>query len=544
MKPRAASSFIWLLIAVVLLLLAVLGVNMVSRIKTIEAQTAKAQHEAAITELKTAIQNLQSRIDKLSQDIGQWDESRQQFTDPTYYPYWRNRRVKSVKFIPEYVRAVELYDARGKTLRPLHQDLLPDKISTPSRYLATNGSTVSLYEFSPIYTNVQQQRLIGYLGVHIDFISALQNSYHFLHLDQNTLSLLPGKYDFNSDELFNNLQFSEHHTGELDKLKQVMFETYWYFVILVAIVMLALLYIVSSWFSNPLKFLDNRIRAFRKGETPAPLNKQFSVAEFNHLSQQLETYHNNWLQAQENLNELNNQLEKKVRERTIELESVIHELESFSYSVSHDLRSPLRAIDGYNYLLRDEYADKLDKRALEYIGKTREAIYRMADLIDDLLDLSKVSRRDTSFVRLNLSELVQQSVKKIKERHASRQVEVHIAPELYTKGDASLLTILLDNLLLNSWKYTAKTEKPVVEFGCQSQNDKQTFYVKDNGIGFDMAYSDKLFKPFQRLHGAEYDGTGIGLAICARVIKRHGGEIWADSKPGQGSVFYFRLLDA
>lgn len=512
-----------------------------SGIHNIEKQTEKSHHELALGELKQGLENLQSRIDKLAETLGYWDETRQQLSDPTYYLYWRNRRVNNVKFIPDFVRAVELYTKNGDALRPNSEKLLPEKIPNSSRYLTADERSTTLFEFAPIFSSLQDKTVIGYVGLRISFIDALKSSYQFSHLDQATLLVPPGVYPFTVNDIFANLGFTERHSSELEELKSLMYETYFIIVLLIISMMAALLYIMSRLFSTPLVMLDKQIKRMHESDDELQISHDFSVREFNNLGQQLTAYHNNWIQAQQELNELNGQLEQKVKERTIELESVIHELESFSYSVSHDLRSPLRAINGYHFLLRDEYADKLDNKAHHYIDKTRDAINRMAQLIDDLLDLSKVSRCETVFIKLNLSQLVHDSINKLNEQDPQRQIDINIMPDIIVYGDASLLMILFDNLFSNAWKYTAQASNSIIEFGRNSDENNEAFYVRDNGVGFDMAYSDKLFRPFQRLHGLEYEGTGIGLAICARVIKRHGGKIWAQSSPHQGTTIYFTL---
>ncbi len=232
------------------------------------------------------------------------------------------------------------------------------------------------------------------------------------------------------------------------------------------------------------------------------------------------------------------ELEGHVQDRT-------REIESFSYSVSHDLRSPLRAMDGFSQALLEDYADNLDDTGKNYLQRIRAATERMGDLIDDLLMLSSVSRKKLKFEPVNLSVMAHDLADELREEFPGREVDVQIAEKLQARGDARLLRIALRNIIGNAWKYTEKTAQPRIEFGCQTKGEGAVFFVRDNGTGFDMKYVHKLFDAFQRLHGRdEYEGTGIGLAIVHRIIKRHQGEIWAEGDPGQGAIFYFRLGDS
>lgn len=249
--------------------------------------------------------------------------------------------------------------------------------------------------------------------------------------------------------------------------------------------------------------------------------------------------------ADELLRRHRQRLQTMVDERTIELQTAMNELEAFSYSVSHDLRAPLRSIDGFSQALAEDYATVLDDQGKDYLRRIRGNAQRMALLIDDLLQLSRVTRKDLNKHQVNLSGLVMDSLKKYHEQEPQRNVETHIAEDVVVSGDPDLLAIAVDNLVSNAWKYTGRTEHAIIEFGVQNQDGKATYYIKDNGIGFDMQYADNLFGAFKRLHSAqEFEGTGIGLATVVRIINRHGGEIWADSQPGRGAVFYFQLPDS
>ena len=249
-------------------------------------------------------------------------------------------------------------------------------------------------------------------------------------------------------------------------------------------------------------------------------------------------------------------LERRVEERTHELQernealrrnaaellAANTELDAFAYSVSHDLRAPLRSIDGFSQILLEDYAEKLDEAGRESLQRVRAASQRMGTLIDDLLKLARVTRAEFRTEDVDLSDIARDIVADLQRATPERQVEFAIAPGLKARGDARLLRVVLDNLLRNSWKYTAKQPAPRVEFRSADANGDKAFMVRDNGAGFDMKYADKLFGVFQRLHSAsDFEGTGIGLATVRRIINRHGGRIWAEGAVDQGATFYFTL---
>lgn len=246
--------------------------------------------------------------------------------------------------------------------------------------------------------------------------------------------------------------------------------------------------------------------------------------------------------AEVEINLLNTELEKRVKQRTLQLENSNREIEAFSYSVSHDLRSPLRGIDGWSLALLEEYNHLLDEKGRIYLDRVRHEAQRMGFLIDDLLNLSRVTRAEMQHVNVNLTTLAQTIVKRLTEGRQQQQFEIIVEPDLYISGDPALLEIALTNLLDNALKFAGPRPVARVEFGETDIDGNQTFFIRDNGVGFDMEYSQKLFGAFQRLHKqSDFPGTGIGLATVQRIISRHGGHIWAESKPGEGATFYFTV---
>jgi two-component system NtrC family sensor kinase len=224
-----------------------------------------------------------------------------------------------------------------------------------------------------------------------------------------------------------------------------------------------------------------------------------------------------------------------------QLESKNEELESFSYAVAHDLRAPLRSIDGFGLILLEDYADKLDDDGKQYLGYVRESAQQMARLIDDLLALSRVARGDFQRAPIDLGAIARSVAARLMQATPDRQVEIVVADGLLANGDEGLLKIVFENLLGNAWKFTGTRSHARIEVGV-TDDGTRTYFVRDNGAGFDMAYASKLFGMFQRLHSVtEFEGTGIGLATVQRVVRRHGGRIWAEGAVGRGATFFFTL---
>ena len=242
------------------------------------------------------------------------------------------------------------------------------------------------------------------------------------------------------------------------------------------------------------------------------------------------------------INDNMRRLNEALAVRNAELGAMNRELESFSYSVSHDLRAPLRAIDGFSLALMEDYSGKLDQEGQSHLERIRAATLRMADLIDDMLKLARIARSEMVLDQVNLTALAQEIASQLKAEEPQRKVQIQIESNLVATGDRHLLRSMLENLLGNAWKFTAKCPVSHIEVGMKNDNSTPIFFVRDNGAGFDMRYADKLFGVFQRLHSdRDYPGTGVGLASVQRIVHKHGGRVWAESVIGNGATFCFVL---
>jgi len=233
---------------------------------------------------------------------------------------------------------------------------------------------------------------------------------------------------------------------------------------------------------------------------------------------------------------------EELRRRRRQLAEVNRELEAFTYSVSHDLRAPLRAIEGFSRALMEDCPQKLDDREREYLERISGEAGRMSSLIDGLLTLSRATRAEMGNEPVDLGRVARGIVDRLEEADPDRAVDVRVADDLVAEGDPVLLGQALENLLSNAWKFSAGQAEARIEVGAEEQGDKRVYFVRDNGAGFDMKYADELFVPFQRLHSdEEFSGSGVGLSTVQRIVKRHGGRVWAESRPGEGSTFFFTL---
>jgi len=254
------------------------------------------------------------------------------------------------------------------------------------------------------------------------------------------------------------------------------------------------------------------------------------IRERKHIEQELEHYRNH--------------LEELVTKRTIDLEASNKELETFSYSIAHDLRTPLRAITSFSQILQENIKEQLDSENLEFLSRIIAAGKNMSQLIDDILELSRITRSSIRFASVNLSKIANEIVSQLKLSDPYKEVQWHVKNNIMVSGDLQLLKIALQNLIENAWKYTRDTSPALIELGVEKNESEIAYYIKDNGIGFDMGYQTKLFRPFHRLHSLhEYEGTGIGLATFQRIIQRHGGRVWAKAQKDQGATFYFTLTN-
>lgn len=316
----------------------------------------------------------------------------------------------------------------------------------------------------------------------------------------------------------------------------------WVIVLAAILVIPCGLFFANRTITVPVEKLMQGVVALRDGQH-GKLTGFNSKDELHDLAQSFNDMSETIQRREAELNELNETLEATVATRTAQLEVANQELESFAYSVSHDLRAPLRTVDGFSHILLSDHAEALDDRGKNYLGRIRAGIHRMGDLIDDLLTLSRSTRGDMKNEQVDISRIATRVIDGLRESDRSREVKVEIEPDVSGYGDQQLIGVVLENLVGNAWKYTGNEEHPHISFGItkHGKGDK-TYFIKDNGAGFDEKYSDKLFSPFQRLHHSnEFEGNGVGLATVKRIITRHGGNIWAKASVGEGATFYFTL---
>ena len=359
--------------------------------------------------------------------------------------------------------------------------------------------------------------------------------------------------------LYNPIVFGDRKIGHIFLRADLATEkSLWnrYLIILICIMLISLfiaLYVgtkLQNTITRPVRNLVNAAKKVTQSNDYSIRVNEHGAAEIQEFVNAFNTMLNRIAQREEErdtaeheLKKHRDHLEELVHERTAELEASNKELEAFSYSVSHDLRAPLRSIHGFCQMLLEDYSEVLDSNGQDYLQRVQTSALNMGNLIEDLLQLARITRSDFNKQKLNISELAEETIDKLKQQEPERRVDVKVQNDLYVNGDEHLISVALDNLLSNSWKYTGKTENAIIEFGSDhSGNGPHVYYVKDNGTGFDMKYADKIFLAFQRLHSKEdYPGTGVGLATVQRVIDRHGGKIWAESDMGKGTTIYFTL---
>ncbi|HEY4369296.1 MAG TPA: ATP-binding protein [Steroidobacteraceae bacterium] len=248
------------------------------------------------------------------------------------------------------------------------------------------------------------------------------------------------------------------------------------------------------------------------------------------------------IESQQQVQSMNTELERRVAERTLQLESANRELEAFAYAVSHDLRAPLRSMGGFSQILYDSASPELDEKSRHYLHRIHDSSVRMSMLIEDLLSLSRINRGELTRRPVDLSQIALESAATLRDRHPEREVELTVEPGMQVNGDMRLLRIAMENLLDNAWKYSAHATPAKIAVGSRRTREGRSYFVSDNGVGFDMQYAGKLFGPFQRLHSeAEFPGSGIGLVTVQRILARHGGRIWAQAETDRGATFHFTL---
>ncbi|HEX7070879.1 MAG TPA: response regulator [Rhodothermales bacterium] len=288
------------------------------------------------------------------------------------------------------------------------------------------------------------------------------------------------------------------------------------------------------------------IELFRKTQQIRELNAELEqrvlerTQALRRANRELQAEVSERMRIEEKIRHLNEELEERVRERTAELETANRDLEAFSYSVSHDLRGPARRINSFSKILLEQYFTVLDPDGQEYLRRISVSSRRIEQIIDDMMTLSLASYNEMQRREVDLTKMATQIVRELQATSPLRDVRVDVQQEVWASADPRLLHMALENLLGNAWKYSSRREQPAISFGSKGKRPNQVFFVRDNGVGFDVSEAAHLFEPFSRLH-ADYEGTGVGLAIVKRVVGRHGGRVWAEAEVDNGATFYFTL---
>ncbi len=266
------------------------------------------------------------------------------------------------------------------------------------------------------------------------------------------------------------------------------------------------------------------------------------AARFQHYREELVHESLRREEAEKSLRDMDAEVERRVAERTSDLESTNRDLESFGYTISHDLHAPLRSICAFATTLMEDYSEQLGPDGMEQVSRVQQGTKRMQQLVDGLLELSRIGRGDLKIEHVDLSDTARQVLADLEASSPPRQVDVSIADGIYADGDAGMLQSVMINLIGNAWKYSAKNPRAEIEFGLSTRDGRPAYFVRDNGVGFSMDNRERVFEPFQRLHKeSDYEGVGVGLTTAARVIERHGGRLWAESEIGKGATFYFTI---
>jgi signal transduction histidine kinase len=411
----------------------------------------------------------------------------------------------------------------------LHELALAVGVVEPGKAAAL---TVAIEEYYGVAQQVSERIVAGEKGeALVEAITSMQVK------QRRAAELLKEATSFNRGELTEVFSSAAEAQETANRLRLIVS------VLALALVML-LSFLLGSGALRSLAALTSGFERFGRGDFGAPIAVT-SQDELGDVAQQANRMARDLQQLAAQRDKTIQELDASRKDLAVALEATkitLAELEAFSYSVSHDLRAPLRGIDGFSQALLDDHLESLDEEGKQYLRRIRAGAQRMGQLIDDLLKLSKVTRSELRPTRVDLSQIAREVAEGLQQQDAARRVDLMVKEGLVARGDPRLLRVALENLLGNAWKFTSKLPSARIELGQKDADGRQVFFVRDNGAGFDMEYAEKLFGAFQRLHAmTEFPGTGIGLATVQRVIHRHGGKVWAEGAVGQGATFYFTL---